>query len=877
MTQKPNTQYPTPGRPQGILLSFFHWFCDPKLRDSIEGDLFELYDEQLKKSGKRKADWQFLLDVLLLFRPGIIKTPEYKNLITYAMLKNYFKIGFRNLTRNKGYSFINMGGLAIGISVTLLIGLWIHDEVSFNREFENSDRIAAVLQNVTNNGEVQTWGNVPFPLAEELRTNYGDDFKHIAMAVSWGEHLLTLNERVLSQTGVYFEKEAPALLGLKMVTGSSNMDEPASILLSASTAKAIFGDQDPINQTLVMDEMPEVSVIGVYQDLPENSTFGSLDFICPWELLYNNEPWFKSDDDHWRPNFALLYVELNDRADFKTASARIKDAKFKMVNDQLKQKKPELFLHPMRDWHLRSEFENGVNTGGAIQYVWMFGIIGTFVLLLACINFMNLSTARNEIRAKEVGIRKSVGSLRKQLILQFFSESYLIVFISFGISLVLARLILPYFNEVANKQLTILWDNPFFWVISFVFILLTALIAGSYPALYLSSFRPVQVLKGTFKAGRFAALPRKILVVTQFTVSITLIIGTIIVYQQIQFTKNRPLGYSRANLVSISSQDNTIHEHFDAVKNELEQTGVVESIAQSGGPLTAVWSSTSGISWNGKDPNQSTDFGMVACSYGYGRTIGWELKDGRDFSREFGTDSSAVIFNEAAINYMGLENPVGQEITWWDNSFTIIGVIKNMVMESPYEDPRPIVYFLSEGSGNITLIKLKPNAVASVAITEIETVFKKLNPTQPFEYQFVDDAYNRKFGNEERIGKLAGFFAILAVLICCLGIFGLASFIAEQRTKEIGIRKVLGASVSKLWQMLSKDFVILVLIACLIAIPIAYYSLLQWLMGYEYRTDINWWVFVVAAAGSLIITLLTVSYQAIRAALANPVKSLRSE
>lgn len=793
------------------------------------------------------------------------------------MVKNYFKIGFRNLIRNKGYSFINMGGLAIGISVTLLIGLWIHDEVSFNRDFENYNRVAQVMQNVTNNGEIQTWGNVPFPLAEELRTNYGDDFKHIVMAVNWGDHLLTLDDKVLSQTGVYFEKDAPALLGLKMLKGSSSMDDPASILLSASAAQALFGDRDPINQTLVLDEMPPVNVIGVYQDLPSNSTFESLDFICPWELQYNNEPWFKSDDDHWRPNFALLYVELNDHVDFKTASVKIKDAKLKMVNDQLKQKKPELFLHAMSDWHLYGQFENGVNTGGAIQYVWMFGIIGIFVLLLACINFMNLSTARNEIRAKEVGIRKTVGSLRKQLILQFFSESFLVVFFSFAIALLLARIALPYFNEVANKQLSILWSDPYFWIASFCFILFTALIAGSYPALYLSSFRPVQVLKGTFKAGRFASLPRKILVVAQFTVSITLIIGTIIVYQQIQFTKDRPVGYSRANLVSIPAGDATIHEHFEAVRNELEKSGIVESMAESGGPLTGIWGSTSGFSWKGKDPNLSTDFGMVQCSYDYGQTINWELKDGRDFSREFATDSSAVILNEAAIKYMGLDNPVGQEVTWWDNPYTIIGVIHDMVMESPYEEQRPVIYFLSNGSGNITLIKLSPTVVANEAIAEIEKVFKKFSPTQPFQFQFVDDAYNQKFGREERIGTLAGIFSILAILICCLGIFGLASFIAEQRTKEIGIRKVLGASVSKLWQMLSKDFIILVLIACLIAIPIAYYFLSQWLMAYEYRTPIGWWIFVIAGIGAMMITLLTVSYQAIKAALANPVKSLRSE
>ncbi len=864
--------------PPRLPLRFFRWFCHPKLLKYIEGDLTELYLERLNEKGKRKADIKFITDVLLLFRPGIIRPIEQRqNLNTQAMLKNYFKISWRNVLRNKGYSFINMGGLAFGITVTLLIGLWIYDELSFDNDNTHSDRLARVIQNVTNNGEVQTWKSVPFPLAEELRTNYGSDFKHIAMAVNWGDHMLTLKDKTLKQIGVYLEKDGPEILDLKMIQGSSHMIDPASILLSASAAQTYFGDEDPINQVMRIDEQPVVKVIGIYKDFPLNSTFAGLNFISTWELLYNADSWFKTAEDPWRPNFATLFVELNDNAEFNIVSAKIKDAKLKKINSQLAQKKPELFLHPMSDWHLRSEFKNGVNAGGAIEYVWMFAIIGAFVLLLACINFMNLSTARNEIRAKEVGIRKTVGSLRKQLVLQFFSESFLIVLFSFVISLLLTQIVLPIFNEVANKQITILWSHPFFWLISLGFIVITSLIAGSYPAFYLSSFKPIQVLKGTFKAGRYAALPRKILVVTQFTVSITLIIGTIIVYQQIQFAKNRPVGYSRASLLSIYEMNSSIHDHVDAVKEEMMQTGVISSMTESQSSLTGIWSSTSGFSWNGKDPNLSTDFGVVSSAHDYGKTIGWEIKEGRDFSPEFATDSSAVVLNEAAIHYMGLKNPVGETVTWWGRPFTVIGIIKNMVMESPYDEQRPVIYFLTKESGNVLLIKLKSSANTREAIAKIEPIFKKYNPAQPFEFQFVDDEYAKKFGNEERIGKLAGFFAMLAVLICCLGIFGLASFTAEQRTKEIGIRKVLGASVTKLWQMLSKDFVVLVLLSCLFAVPISYYFLHQWLLKYEYRTDIGWWVFIMAGSGAMLITLLTVSYQAVKAALANPVKSLRSE
>jgi hypothetical protein len=440
-----------------------------------------------------------------------------------------------------------------------------------------------------------------------------------------------------------------------------------------------------------------------------------------------------------------------------------------------------------------------------------------------------------------------------------------------------AQLVLPFFNDIATKDVAIPWSNYYFWLTGMSFVLITSLVAGSYPAFYLSAFRPVQVLKGTFKAGRYAVAPRKILVVLQFTVSVTLMIGTMVVYQQIQYAKNRPVGYSRNNLLNIPTMNASIHDHFEAVKGELMQTGMIASVAESQSSVTGIWGSTSGFSWRGKDPNLSIDFGMVHSSYDYGKTIGWELKEGRDFSQERSTDSSAVILNQAAIDFMGLKNPVGEAVTWWEQPYTIIGIINNMVMQSPYEEQKPVIYFLTSQPGNVALIRLNPEVNAHVGIPRIESVFKKYNPTQTFEYQFVDDEYAKKFGDEERVGKLSGFFASLAVLICCLGIFGLASFTAERRTKEIGIRKVLGASVGMLWRLLSKDFIALVLLSCLIAAPISYYFLHQWLAKYEYRTPIAWWVFVGAGSGALCITLITVSYQSVKAALMNPVKSLRSE
>ena len=794
------------------------------------------------------------------------------------MFKNYFKTAWRNLGKSKMHSFINIAGLSIGMAVAILIGLWMHDELSFDKNFRNYTRIAQVIQNVTNNGEVQTWRGVPYPLADELRKNYGRDFKHIVMAVDWGDHLLTYNDKKLKQSGGYFDKEAPEMFSLRMVKGNwQGLNEPTSIFLSESAAKAWFGNEDAINKMIKVDDRPVVKVTGIYNDFPNNSTFAGLDFISTWDFLYNNDEGLRTMQDPWRPNFVSLFVQVNDGASFAKVSERIKDAKLKRVNPQLQKKKPALFLQPMSDWHLYSEFKNGVNTGGAIQYVWMFGIIGVFVLLLACINFMNLSTARSEKRAKEVGIRKTVGSLRSQLIQQFFAESIFTVALSFLLSLLWVQLSLSFFNEIAGKQMSILWTNPFFWLMSIAFTFFTALVAGSYPAFYLSSFNPVKVLKGTFKAGRFAAIPRKVLVVVQFTVSVTLIIGTIIVYRQIQFAKSRPVGYTREGLVSIPTADSSIHQHFDAVKDELMQTGMIASVAESGAPTTSIWGSSSGFSWRGKDPNLSIDFATVRVTNEYGKTIGWHIKEGRDFSKDFSTDTSAVILNEAALRFIGLKDPIGETITWFDRPYTVIGVINDMVMESPYSEVRPVIYYSSNEPGNLVIIKINPNASAKEALSRIEPIFKKFNPGQPFEYQFTDSEYAKKFGDEERIGKLASFFAILAIIISCLGLFGLTSFVAEQRKKEIGIRKVLGASVFSVWNLLSKDFIRLVIIAFVISVPLAWYGMHKWLQDYSYRINIGWGIFLLAGIIAIAIALLTVSFQAIRAAVANPARSLRTE
>lgn len=795
------------------------------------------------------------------------------------MLKNYFKIAFRNLLRQKGYSFINIAGLATGMAVAILIGLWIWDELSYDRYHENYDRIAQVWQNNIYNGNVQSQMSNPYLMAEEIRNNFGSDFKYVLQA-SWNNsHILTVGEKKFNKDGYYFEPQVTEMLSLKMLKGTRDgLKEPYSILLSESTAKAYFGDADPMNQLMRVNNKHDVKVTGVYEDLPYNTFFRNMNYLLPWDFYLISNEWIKKMENPWGSNFTQTFAQLADNADMESVSAKIKDVKLNKLKDEGDRKyKPVVFLHPMNQWHLRSEFKNGVNIGGRIEFVWLFGIIGVFVLLLACINFMNLSTARSERRAKEVGIRKSIGSVRGQLISQFFSESLVVTFLAFMLAILLVLLILPAFNEVADKKIVMPLLNPIFWIVGICFSLLTGVVAGSYPALYLSSFNPVQVLKGTFRVGRFASIPRQVLVVVQFSVSVILIIGTIIVFRQIQFAKDRPVGYERSGLINMFMSTDDIHKHFETVRQELISSGAVADMAESGSPPTNVWNSNGGFQWEGKDPSLAVDFPNNGITHEYGKTVGWQFKEGRDFSRDRATDSLAFVINEAAAKFLGFKNTIGSELKWEGKPYIIIGIIKDMVVESPYEPARPSLFHISKDESGVILLKINPTTSSREALSKIETVFKKYNPDAPFEYKFVDQDYARKFGDEERIGKLASFFAVLAIFISCLGIFGLASFVAEQRAKEIGVRKVLGASTFTLWQMLSKDFVILVMISLLLAVPISAYFMSNWLLKYEYRAEISWWIFAAAGTGALVITLATVSFQAIKAALANPVNSLRTE
>ncbi len=810
---------------------------------------------------------------------------------------NYMTIAWRKLISEKGYSLLYVAGLALGLGVVLLDGLWIHDELSFNQYHKNYSRIAQVMHHDTFNGERLTMPWSPAIMGDLLRNDYGNTFKQVIMSTYPGAHVLTLDKKNLSINGTYMDQGAPSMLSLEMLEGTQEgLKDPNSILLSRSTAKAIFGTDDPMGKTLRIDNLANVKVTGVYKDLPANSDFKDQAFIAPWDL-FTNVTGAKADPNPWLNNNYLTYVQLADQADLAKTSAKIKDFKKNHVPPSEAALKSEVFLYPMSRWHLYSEFKDGVNTGGQIQFVWLFAIIGAFVLLQACINFINLTTARAQNRAKEIGIRKTIGSLRIQLMTQFFFESVLIALLAFVVAVFLVQLFLPLFNHLSDKSLSILWTNPWFWVAGITFSVLVGIVAGIYPATYLSSFNPVKVLKGTFKAGRLAIVQRKALVVLQFTISIVLVIGTIVVFRQIQYGKDREIGYDPANVITTSLTPD-MYMHFDAFREEVKKSGAALECAKSTNSTIVQNAVVGGFEWEGKNPTATLAIPMSNTSIGYGQTIGWKIKEGRDFSRAFATDSAAsasdgaasprsasrvnfagsFIINEAAVKFMRLKNPIGKTIRWENRPFTVIGVIRDIIFESPYQAVQPYVYEMGNDLGySFVTIKLNTAMGVQASIDKIKAIYDKYNPNFPFTYQFTDLDYGKKFLTEVRIGKLASFFAVLALFISCLGIFGLSAFVTQQRMKEIVIRKVLGGSPLGLFALLSKGFNQLVVLSFLIGAPIAWYVTRRWLQSYDYRSGISWWIFLVAGLGLLITTWLSTSYHAIRAANANPVTSLRSE
>lgn len=792
------------------------------------------------------------------------------------MLLNFIKIAWRNLRKSRSFSFINILGLSTGMAVVILIGLWVHDELTFDRYHKNYESIGQVMT-VQKREDAHVHSYIAAPLAPALRAQYADDFKAVVLTSPIGSWLLAAGDKKFSKEGMWVEPGFAAMFGLKMLRGHQEaLQDPKAFFISASLSKAMFGDLNAIGKTIRINSTYDVNVTGVFEDLPDNTSLGNAAYFGAWSGLAAFDGSVIENSRYWGRHSYNCFVQLQEGGSFQEISERIARVPMQHIN-AAESGEENIMLHPMKDWYLRSEFKDGKVVGGRIQFVWLFAIIGGFVLLLACINFMNLGTARSEKRAREVGIRKAIGSHKQQLIWQFLSESVITAFISALIAILLVYASISWFNQLAAKQMEILWSDPLFWLLLGGFTLLTGLLAGSYPAFYLSSFQPVKVLKGTFKAGKSAGTPRKVLVVLQFTVSIVLIIGTIVVLRQIEHARNRPVGFARNGLIQVFINTPELRGHYDLLRGDLLKTGVVADMGQSSSPVTDLWASQIGFSWQGMDPNFVPVFGTTAVTHDFGNTVQWQLTAGRDFNRNFRTDTAALVLNEAAVALTGFKDPIGQTIMWGGSPYHVIGVVKNILMTSPFEQARPGIFLLSYDWSQVINIRIKENETLPHALASIEKVFRKHDPGSPFEYRFADEMYGKKFGAEEKIGKLGAFFAALAIFISCLGIFGLASFVAEQRNKEIGVRKVLGASVMSIWQLLSKEFLILVCIAFLLSAPLGWLFMRNWLQGYEYRTSLSWWIFAVALGGALLITVTTVSYQAIRAALMNPVKSLKSE
>lgn len=794
------------------------------------------------------------------------------------MYKNYLKTAWRNITKDKGYTAFNLLGLATGMAIALIIGLWVQYQFSYDKFLPGSQQAYRVMERSTSNGETDAGGATSLPFAGVLKKDI-PGIKYVAQADFIASHGLVAGDKKLYSPGIFAGDEFLNIFQYPLLKGSVSevLKQPASIVITKSTAIALFGNEDPINKTIKLDNVHNVTVTGVLADIPGNSTM-QFKYILPFSFYIQTQQWIRDNMTAWGLHPIQTFVGLQPGVTSADVEAQLAGIEKKYDPEGYSSNKLIPFLHPLAHWHLYSNFKNGYEAGGFIDYVRMFGIIGILVLIIACINFTNLSTVRSERRAKEVGVRKAVGSLRVHIIMQFLVESVLITFMAFVVSLFLVTTVLPAFNTLTSSNVVIPWGSAPFWGIMLAYVLVTGLAAGSRPAFYLSSFMPVKVLKGTMQTGKAATLPRKILVVLQFSCSVALIISTVIVYQQIQYAKNRPTGYNADRLV-ITDASGDIDRNYAALKNDLMQTGVITSVTKSTAPVTELYSWTGIDSWQGKLPGESLGMATVGVTDDYFSTLDIQFAKGRNFSG-WGDkyDTVDVILNEAAVKRLRFKNAINQEILWnGGHKIKVIGVVKDALMMSPFSPPVPTFFVYNPVWSSAVMYRLSGGVSASQAMAKIEPIFNKYNPAYPFTYHFADENYAAKFNQEVLIGRLSGIFAALAVFISCLGLFGLAAYVAQQRTKEIGIRKVLGASVPQLWALLSKDFVALVLISCVLASPVAWYFLNGWLQQYEYRITIGAGVFVASAVVALFITVLTISVQAIKAAMANPVRSLKSE
>ncbi len=793
------------------------------------------------------------------------------------MLKNYFKTTMRNLWKNKGYSFLNIAGLAIGIACAGLIFLWVKDEVGYDAFNTKKDNLYFVRENQKYDTYTATFGSTPGVMGPAIKSEI-PGVANTCRVYDDDATLFSVGDKTMYAAGIYTEQSLFTMFTLPFVEGNANavFAQRYSLVITESTAKKFFGNEkNVIGKTVRVGNKQDYVVTGVVKDVPKNSSL-QFEWAAPFEIIYDQSDWLHT----WGNNSLSTYVELKPGADVKAVN--------KILYDFIQKREPQSIARPflwnMSQWHLYDQFENGVATGGGqIEYVRLFSIIAWIILFIACINFMNLSTARSEKRAREVGVRKVLGAGKKRLIIQFIGEAMLMSMIAAVIAILIISLCLPAFNMLVQKQLDLGLTNPTHVITIVLIATICGLTAGSYPAFYLSSFNPVFVLKGVKLKNGSAAFIRKGLVVLQFAISIVLIISTVTIYQQIQHVKNRQLGFDKNNLVEADAQGE-VAKYFPSLKQDLLNTGVVENVALSDHTTLYSGNNTGGLTWEGKNTSAQILISTRYVTPEFMKTSDIKLLQGRDFEASDSVDSKKlnVLITQSFEKLMGRTSAIGKILRYDGDTSgttaTVVGVVHDYMYGNMYGKPDPVLFVCTSPlHTNKMYLRIKPQRDMEEALAKIETVIKKNNPAYPFEYKFVDDQFNRMFTSEMLISKLSRLFAALAIIISCLGLFGLAAYTAERRTKEIGIRKVLGSSVTGIAALLSKEFLKLVSISCIVAFPVAWWMMHNWLQGYDYRIAISWWIFITAGLVAILIALVTISFQAIKAALANPVKSLRTE
>lgn len=782
------------------------------------------------------------------------------------MFKNYLKIAWRNLFRNKLVSLINITGLGIGLAVAFIIMAWVSDEMSYDKFHRNLSSIYAVMHNMKQDGRIFTTQSVPGTLAPALQ-NEIPEIKYAARVSYSGQNLISFKDKAIYEEGMYADADYFRIMTFPAIAGNpvAALKEANAIVITASAAKKIFGNENPVGKVLAWNNQRGLIVGAVIKDIPSNSSY-KFDIVLPFRM-------YEKEDSaaifNWNNNFIQTWLQLQPGVNIEQLNTKLS----KLIREKADDKTAELFAYPLADIAMHGKFTNGKPEGGRIEMLMMMGALGLFVLIIACVNFMNLSTARSERRAKEVGIRKTAGALRKHLIIQFLSEAFLVTFLALIVAVIAAELLLPPFNNLTGKNASLNFSNWKIPVALLATALITGLISGAYPAFFLSRFRPVKVLKGTVEPTGGKSLLRKGLVTFQFIISSFLIVFTIVIHKQVQYAQKIPVGYNLHNLFDISARGDAAAK-FELFRSLLLQKPGVQSVSASSDNMVGINSSASGFQWAGKTTSQDFSFSITHVQYDWAKTAGLNIVEGRDFSREYRGDSLSCILNQSAVKRMNLKEPV---IGTMIDNYKVVGVATDFSYNNVFASPAPLIAFLDTGKMNHFFVRMDKHASMSQSLLTIKDAFKQVASGTPFEYRLTAEVYDNKFAGIRSGGQFSGMVGLLAILISCMGLFALSMFIAERRTKEIGMRKVLGASAAGIWLSLSKDFLKPVFMAFVITVPISVLVMQKVLSSMEHHVALSWWIFGIAGLMVMLLALAIVSFQSFKAAMANPVKSLRTE